>query len=481
MAFLNCVDLAIRQCREKPDATALWLPGNRAGSSTSFAELEDLARRTQKLLLHNGLHQGEVVLLMDELGPRLYAVVMAVLAMGASIMLVEPWMPIANIEHAVKAAQPKIFLSNFPGKVWGLRIPAIRHIRRWLSPSSINKVTGAAPLQIVSVDPDQPAILTFTSGTTGRPKGVVRNQGTLLNQHTILDRALAADHRSGPDLCIFANFVLNNLASGRCSLIIPPKWKGTHLKQLDQLPKPLKPETLTCGPGFLLTLMSKASLPTLRSVNIGGALTDCWIFEKGFEKWPDSDWSHIYGTTEAEPVAVCDARVAVKNSRKRHLFQTLYLGKPIDNIETEIGPDGLWVTGAHVCPHYLGNAEENRLNKKEDDQGRVWHFMGDRVRILDASEGGWWFSGRASQALEDFELEQYIYMKLQSSKTFLHRHGNDELYLLGEDVGSLSLQDDEALRCIKQALELRIYRDHRHRARIDRTKSVEKGAKWLLG
>ena len=40
-------------------------------------------------------------MIVDGLGPRLYATVIAILSIGASVMLVEPWMPIRKIDSAV--------------------------------------------------------------------------------------------------------------------------------------------------------------------------------------------------------------------------------------------------------------------------------------------------------------------------------------------------------------------------------------------
>jgi acyl-coenzyme A synthetase/AMP-(fatty) acid ligase len=478
---LNCVELAVRHARDKPKSIALWLPGHRRSPSTSFGDLLDRAGRAQNTLREQGLGPGDVVLVVDGLGPRLYAAVMAILAMGASVMLVEPWMPVKKIDAAVRIAKPSLFLANLPGRVWGLRVRSIRAIGRWLSAGSLNRTTAPATLHIEAVDPGAPGILTFTSGTTGDPKGVVRDQGYLVKQHEVLSRALKLENYPGTDLCIFANFVLANLASGRGTILIPPAWKPAHLRQLDQLDARLRPETLTCGPGFLLRLIRDARIESLRSIHVGGALTDCGIYETGFRRWPEAEWCSVYGSTEAEPVAVCNARQAVEKSREMGYFQTLYLGRPVDEIDSDLQEDGAWVTGPHVCPLYLGNVEENRSHKRRDDQGRVWHFMGDRIRILDPEDGGWWYSGRAAQSLADFELEQKVYARLKSSKAFIHRRANGEAALVGENVSSLDLTAEVGLSAIDACVDLKIYRDRRHRARIDRQKSLQKGARWLLG
>ena len=65
---------------------------------------------------------------------------------------------------------------------------------------------------------ETPALVTFTSGSTGAPKAAVRTHGFLLEQHRVLAESL----RLTPDdldLTTLPIFVLANLGSGVCSLI----------------------------------------------------------------------------------------------------------------------------------------------------------------------------------------------------------------------------------------------------------------------
>jgi len=296
--------------------------------------------------------------------------------------------------------------------------------------------------------------------------------------YEVYTHALGLENEVGADLCIFANFVLANLASGRPSVIVPPTWRKSHLRRIDHLADELQPRTVSCGPAFLERMLRFARLDRLESIHVGGALTDAALFERAFKKWPEAHFMHAYGGSEAEPVALIDAREAVRRSRDRGLFQVLCVGKPIDAIEASIEPDTVWITGPHVCRMYVGNDEENFKHKRRDEDGRIWHDMGDRMELRD---GAWWYTGRSGQPAEDFHLEQSIYSALGSSRSFVHRASPGSTYLVGENLRAHANLIRARFRAIDRLVTCRIQRDRRHRARIDRRASLAKGAPWLPG
>lgn len=472
---MNCVELFLRHTRGQPGAVAIWHP---ATGAVTFGELADLTRRAQGMLRGGGVTEGSSVLLVDLPSPRMYAVVLASLALGATVLVVEPWLPAREIDRVIRQMQPQAFVAGAIGKLWGARVSAIRRIPAWIDASRVGKAPLTDELAVADVDPDMAGLIAFTSGTTGRPKGVVRQQGYLVDMYEVYTRALDLEEEEGADLCIFPTFVLANLASGRPSVLVPSSWARRHLWRIDHLDGVLRPRTLSCGPAFLATILARARLRHLHAVHVGGALSDAALFERAFRKWPGAHFLHLYGSSEAEPVALLDAREAVRRSRDRGLFQLLCLGKPIAAVRTRVEADTAWVTGPHVCRMYVGNEEENAKNKRRDERGRVWHDMGDRIAVRD---GLWWYAGRSAQAAEDFELEQQVYSALGSSRSFVHRAAPGTTFLVGEDLIPHAPLIAARFPGIDRLVPCLIRRDRRHRARIDRRASLAKGAPWLPG
>lgn len=474
---MNCVDRLVTRVADHPDRCAIWMPD---GSQISFRELESRAGCIQAQLRQLGLSPGDPVLMLLGLGFDLYASVIALLASGYPVMLVEPWMPVHRIERILLQVRPRAFLASTIGKLWGLRSSAIRSIPHWVSPEGNS---SSRPLEVESVDPSHHGILTFTSGTTGDPKGVVRSHGYLWDQHTILESNLHpsdASSHGGADWCIFANFALANLGSGRTTVLMPPSWQADDFRAVSSLSSELAPKSLTCGPAFLSRMLSSGlDFSSLDSMHVGGALTDCALFEEAFLRFPRTEFLHVYGSTEAEPVATLDAKKAVAESRAAGFLQTLCLGRPVPEIRLEQEKSRLWVSGAHVCPRYLGGDAENRLNKRTDSVGTTWHNMGDRV--MSDSQGRLWYAGRSGQPIEEFRLEQEAYSVLGHSSAFIQRDSRGMLWLIGEHVVASESRIRQVYPEIRYIENAAIVRDRRHRARIDRLATLRKGAPWLVG
>jgi acyl-coenzyme A synthetase/AMP-(fatty) acid ligase len=131
-------------------------------------------------LAAHGVGPGDTVLLFDSPGPRFFAAMVGIFAMGARLTLIEPWMPRRNVAHAVAQVRPKVFLTSVLGSLWGYRVPAVRQIPTWVFLREVAKASAVTEVAVTGVDGKATALVTFTSGTTGQPKGVLRSHRHLL-------------------------------------------------------------------------------------------------------------------------------------------------------------------------------------------------------------------------------------------------------------------------------------------------------------
>ncbi len=465
--YMNCIELFAIKSRELKDQVAFVAPH---GTPALFGELRERVMRIQSELLEKKFQAGEAVLIATEPSVDLYAIVIAVMGLGGSIVLVEPWMPVKKISEVIALVRPKIFVSSLVGNLWGLRVPEIRKIPHWIKPKTLLSGTKKE-LIVADVDEKTPGIITFTSGTSGTPKGVVREQGYLLRQFTVLNKSLEMDHYKGSDLCIFANWTLLNLAQGKPTVFFPSNWSKKNFKWLEEASKTYNIETMTSGPAFIKA-MNDIKLHSIRDIHVGGALTPCSLFEDLFKKYPETQFRHVYGSSEVEPVCVVDARVSVERSKEKDLYHALHLGKPIEEIQFENKEKGMWVTGPHVCPFYLNNQKENELNKRRDEKGQIWHFMGDQIEI--DGEQNWYYSGRSQLEKKDFYEEQKLYQFLKSDLAFLHRDEKNQIHLVGESLGGKTEELKKNFSFIEKIHTANIIKDKRHRARIDRKATLAK-------
>jgi long-chain acyl-CoA synthetase len=164
----------------------------------SFAEHEVAVRRVSGLLRETGVRRGDRVMLLGANSVEWVVGYWAILAAGAVVVLGNAWWSEAEVAHAIRTVAPCLVLAD------ASRAKALPAGQARLSFTGLaSALSVGEPRAAGEREPaaeDDPAVVLFTSGTTGLPRGaVLSHRGILatLQALALLTRRLP---RPGEDL-----------------------------------------------------------------------------------------------------------------------------------------------------------------------------------------------------------------------------------------------------------------------------------------
>jgi acyl-coenzyme A synthetase/AMP-(fatty) acid ligase len=420
------------------DQLAIVEPDRQGQDRTlTYREFDDQVKRLCAALAQRGVGHGDRVIVLIPMQLELYVCMVAIIRMGAVTVFVDPHMPRAHFDNCCSVVEPRAFI-GIPRAHW-FRL-GCRHLRKvplqlttgrlpWFIATGIGRwlhspLDQPAPA-MADVADDHPALIGFTTGSSGAPRGSTRTHGFLDAQIAALFQP-EEKRQSSVDLPGFPVLPLDNLIRGRTTILprFPPGKVGEVevdrlLKQVDRY----APDMMSGGPAYLNAICAgvEAAGRTLGSVRIlftGGAPMSRIGLERLRKVWPNARVVIVYGSTEAEPVASIDATEIIDEcyalSSQGHGYCA---GYPIDQVETLILPldftesciedlssmalpnhciGEIAVRGAHVNTRYWNDPEGEEKNKVQTPSG-VWHRMGD-AGYRD-EKGRLWLVGRSHMAM----------------------------------------------------------------------------------
>ena len=263
-----------------------------------------------------------------------------------------------------------------------------------------------------SMDPDETAVLLFTSGTTGAPKAAVLRHKHLVSYILGSVEFMGADENDASLVCVPPYHVagiaatLSSVYSGRRVVQLAnfsaEKW--IELARSESVTTAFVVPTMLARIIDALDGEKDAGMPALQSLSYGGGKMPLSVIRKAMDLFPGVDFTNAYGLTETSSTITVlgpeEHREAAASAEPDVQKRLVSLGVPLPGIELEIRDDEggivaagergeIYVRGEQVSGEYEGRGSV------VDNEG--WFPTRD-AGYLD-SEGYLFLDGRADDVI----------------------------------------------------------------------------------
>jgi len=417
--------------------TKVSFPRWRAAPQYDTLDFGSLAARIDAYehgLMEAGLRAAERVIMLVTPGADFLALSYAVMGRGAVPVFIDPGMGVDAVVACMREAEPSGFIGVPRAHLLRLKAGELFRSLRFsvvagrfppcgaMRLCDLRRPSAAPPTPVPRGDAD-PALVAFTSGATGRPKGVVFTNRMLSEQLAVF-RGQFGFRGGDQDLPLLPVFSLFTAALGVGS-IFPPLDPSRPLSlvpaQIIRVMRDLGNQTSFGSPALWSKIgeycrQTGATLPQLRRVFMAGAPVSQTTIDLVKAACPQAESFTPYGATEALPVTIASADdlrqdrpvLAVTGEQGTPVGRAiegvaLRVVQPltvqpvvplIDCPERVIGE--IVVSGDTVSREYLRRPEATATSKIHDGD-RVWHRMGD-MGYLDAG-GQLYFCGRKAHVV----------------------------------------------------------------------------------
>ena len=398
---MNVCESLVASARYRPNETALLFNGR----VFSYAELDALSCATAERLKASGVKPGDRVALMLPNTPSFVVWYYGALRIGAIVASVSTRLADAEVKYVLEDSGAKAFVAASEKSIDAEQPVAM--LVDDLSVSGMALATGmhddasasgdapaasAVPLSdaqnhsVFEAAPDSAALILYTSGTTGFPKGAtlshsnVRSNVAAFNHlcnmrpHDVILLAVPLFH------CFGQNALLNSALNVGATLVLQEKFDLNETKRLIAEHK----VTQLYGVPMMFGLLHDSCEPRdLESVNycFSAAATLPIQTSRDWQAKFDMPLHEGYGLTETSPFA---------SYNHRDQFKPGSIGTPIDAVEMKIVDTE---TGEACAPGELGeiairgpNVMLGYWNRPDDTAKAIrdgWFYSGDIGRVDD--------------------------------------------------------------------------------------------------
>ncbi|MGE8062872.1 amino acid adenylation domain-containing protein [Pseudomonas sp. NPDC089547] len=166
-AFLN-------QATRCPDAIAITAQH----ATCNYVQLAQISQGIAGYLVENAASGTDRVVIIASRCAGLVYAMLGCLRAGLAFTVADAAYPPARIEQIVRALKPAVILRCGEATV-GAHGPLVVTVPE--APAEALQAFACKPVALPAVSPEQPAYITFTSGSTGEPKGIVTHHAPLVH------------------------------------------------------------------------------------------------------------------------------------------------------------------------------------------------------------------------------------------------------------------------------------------------------------
>jgi long-chain acyl-CoA synthetase len=398
---VNLSQLFLDTAQRQPDAVALRL----GDLTTSYADVAGASARVAGLLTAHGFAPGDRVGVMMPNLPQFAAIYYGVLRAGGTVVPMNPLLKAREVAYYLADSGARIVFAwegaadeakAGAGRTDGVQVVTV-------SPATFDEVLAEHEPADAVVDrtDDDTAVILYTSGTTGQPKGAELTHGNLARNVEVTQSDLL--HLTSDDvvfggLPLFHSFgqtcTLNTALSAGATLLLLPRFDAAAAAQLLAEHR----ATIFAGvPTMYAALLGLADAPDLSDLRVcvsGGAALPVEVLHR-FEEQFGCPILEGYGLSETSPVASFN-----KPDRERRPGS---IGTPVTGVEMQVvSPDGtalaagevgeIAIRGHNVMKGYWQKPDATEAVLSADgwfrtgDMGRIDHdgffYVVDRVKDM---------------------------------------------------------------------------------------------------
>jgi acyl-coenzyme A synthetase/AMP-(fatty) acid ligase len=426
------VTAQIRERASKhPDKKAFIWAGERTsdGNATyehiTYRDFEAQSDAYAFGLAEAGIGKGVKTIVLVHPDIRLFLILTALMKTGAVPIMIDSGMGVDNMMRclATTGAEAFVGVPLEPQSLPSVKTHVSLGSKQFPGGYAISDIyrPNVEPFPINNPDPDELAIIFFTTGSTGPAKGVENTSAGWTSQ--IEEMKFIMDPEEEINLATFPIFAFFDIVLGNTAVL--PDMDTSKPAEVNpvRIIEAIEDHKVTniFGSPALLDRVGRYAqprglvFPSVKRVLSGGAPVSASIMSMFSALLVDAEVFSIYGATECLPISgVGSNEVLSEISRPEFLTQGTCVGRPFPGVEIRIikisdepiveytedlpaeeGEVGeIMIKCAHMSTRYFNRPDADAVHKVRRD-GEIWHRMGDLGRI--DTQGRLWFCGRKKQ------------------------------------------------------------------------------------